>query len=50
MLAREMIKKLQDAVQEYGDISVEMFDENAELHPVEAVWYIEKVGGKDVSV
>ena len=41
MLARQMIKKLQDAVQEYGNISVEMFNENNELVPLEAVWYIE---------
>ena len=41
MLAREMIKKLQDAVQEYGDVSVEVTNENNELTPVEAVWFIE---------
>ena len=41
MLAREMIKKLQGAVQKYGDISVEHFDENDDLQPIEAIWYIE---------
>lgn len=41
MLARELIKKLQNVVQKYGDVPVETFDSGYELQPVEAVWYIE---------